>query len=103
MRRLCRALAMGRLPLPSAILLVPFAYGTGALSGRSEADCHSPARRRRHCRASGVVRAQPCPDRERASIATLSALVILFSTSSVAQVNRARWRARPMVCREAPR
>ena len=39
-----------------------------------------------------------CPDRERASIAVVAALIILFSTSSVAQIGAiaARWSGRPM-------
>ena len=75
--------------LPSAIVMVLFAYGAGALGG--------PARHRllhglKLVAVAIVAQAvwgmarTLCPDRQRASIAALSALIILFSTSSIAQI-----------------
>jgi chromate transporter len=75
--------------LPSAIILVLFAYGanmltgavgTGLLHGLKLVAVAIVAQA-----VWGMARTL-CPDRERASIALLAALIILFSTSSVAQV-----------------
>ena len=93
--------------LPSAILLVLFAYGAGALSGtigiRLLHGLKLVAVAIVAQAVWGMARSLT-PDRERASIATLSALIILFSTSSVAQVGAivlggllGLW-----LCREAP-
>jgi chromate transporter len=75
--------------LPSAILLVLFAYGAHALNGPTGlALLHGlklvavPIVAQA---VSGMARSL-CPDRERASIALLAALIILFSTSLIAQV-----------------
>jgi chromate transporter len=74
--------------LPSAILMTAFAYGAAALTGPignsllhglklaavaivAQAIC-------------GMVRTL-CPDRERASIAGVAAIVLLFTTSAIAQ------------------
>jgi chromate transporter len=74
--------------LPSAILLAAFACGLGALGGQTgRAVLHGLGL------VAVVIVAQAvwgmartlCPDRERASIAGVAALIILFSTSSVAQ------------------
>lgn len=92
---LMRAGALGGLAawagftLPSAILLVIFAYGADALGGTigggllhglklvavaivAQAVC-------------GMARTL-CPDRQRASIAVLAALIVLFSSSALAQI-----------------
>ena len=93
--------------LPSAILLVLFAYGAGALSGTIGTGLLHGLKLVAVAIVAqavwGMARSL-CPDRGRASIATLSALVILFSTSSVAQVGAivlggvlGLW-----LCREAP-
>ncbi len=75
--------------LPSAIALVLFAYGAGALSG----DVGTGLLHGLKLVAVAIV-AQAvwgmartlCPDRERASVAAVAALIILFSTSSIAQI-----------------
>jgi chromate transporter len=75
--------------LPSAIALVLFAYGAGALGGPTSTGLLP------RLKLVGVaIVAQAvwgmartlCPDRERASIAAVAALIIPFSTSSVAQI-----------------
>jgi chromate transporter len=75
--------------LPSAILLVLFAYGadslhgaigTGLLHGLKLVAVAIVAQA-----VWGMARTL-CPDRERGSIAALAALIILFSGSSIAQV-----------------
>jgi chromate transporter len=75
--------------LPSAILMVLFAYGAGALSGTAGTGLLHGLKLVAVAIVAqavwGMARSL-CPDRERASIATLSALMILFSTSSVAQI-----------------
>ncbi len=75
--------------LPSAIVLVLFAYGAGALHGAfGEGLLHGL----RLVAVAIVAQAiwgmarTLCPDRERASIATVVALIILFSNSPVAQI-----------------
>ncbi len=75
--------------LPSAILLVLFAYGAGALSGSIGTGLLHGLKLVAVAIVAQAVWGMArtlCPDRERASMATLSALIILFSTSSVAQV-----------------
>jgi chromate transporter len=75
--------------LPSAILMVLFAYGADALSGPLGAGLLHGLKLVAVAIVAqavwGMARSL-CPDRERASIATLSTLIILFSTSSVAQM-----------------
>ena len=75
--------------LPSAILLVLFAYGAGALSGAIGTGLLHGLKLVAVAIVAqavwGMARSL-CPDRERASIAVLAALIILFSTSSVAQI-----------------
>ncbi|WP_407175239.1 chromate efflux transporter [Bradyrhizobium sp. STM 3562] len=75
--------------LPSAIVLVLFAYGaaslggplgTGLLHGLKLVAVAIVAQA-----VWGMARSL-CPDRERASIAALAAVIILFSTASVAQI-----------------
>ena len=75
--------------LPSAIVLVLFAYGAGALSGPAGVGLLHGLKL-----AAVAIVAQAvwgmartlCPDRERASLAVVAALIILISTSSVAQI-----------------
>ncbi|MHB8884403.1 MAG: chromate efflux transporter [Methylovirgula sp.] len=75
--------------LPSAFALVLFAYGAGALGGPTGTGLLHGLKL-----VSVAIVAQAvwgmartlCPDRERASIAVIAALVILFSTSSAAQI-----------------
>ena len=75
--------------LPSAILLVLFAYGADALSGAVGIGLLHGLKLVAVAivaqAVSGMARAL-CPDRERASIAVMAALIILFSTSPVAQI-----------------
>ena len=75
--------------LPSAIALVLFAYGAGALSGPIGTGLLHGLKLVAVAivaqAVSGMARTL-CPDRERASIAIVAALIILFSTSSVAQI-----------------
>jgi chromate transporter len=75
--------------LPSAIALMLFAYSATALSGPVGAGLVHGLKLVAVAIVAqavwGMVRTL-CPDRERASIATIAALVILFSTSSVAQI-----------------
>ena len=75
--------------LPSALALVLFAYGAGALSGPVGTGLLHGLKLVAVAivaqAVSGMARTL-CPDRERASIAIVAALIILFSTSSVAQI-----------------
>src|SRR6516165_3580158 len=75
--------------LPSAILMVLFAYGAGALSGPFGAGLLHGLKLVAVAIVAQVVWGMArslCPDRARASIATVSALIILSSTSSLAQI-----------------
>lgn len=75
--------------LPSAVILVLFAYGAGTLSGAvGTGFLHGLKLVAVAIVAQAVwgMARSLCPDRERASIAVLAALIILFSTSSVAQI-----------------
>src|SRR5579863_6991810 len=75
--------------LPSAILLVLFAYGAGALSGTIGAGLLHGLKLVAVAIVAqaiwGMARTL-CPDKERASIAAVAALIVLFSTSFVAQI-----------------
>jgi chromate transporter len=75
--------------LPSAILLVLFAYGASALTGTVGAGLLHGLKLVAVAIVAqavwGMARSL-APDRERASIAVLAALVILFSASSAAQI-----------------
>jgi chromate transporter len=93
--------------LPSAILMVLFAYGAGTLSGPVGAGLLHGLKLVAVAIVAqavwGMARSL-CPDRARASIATASALIILSSTSSLAQIGAivlggvlGLW-----LCREAP-
>jgi chromate transporter len=75
--------------LPSAIALVLFAFGAGGLSGPAGTGLVHGLKLVAVAIVAqavwGMARSL-CPDRERASIATVAALVILISSSSVAQI-----------------
>jgi chromate transporter len=75
--------------LPSAIALVLFAYGASALSGPLGAGLLHGLRLVAVAIVAqavwGMARSL-APDRARASIAVIAALIILFSTSSLAQI-----------------
>jgi len=75
--------------LPSAIALVLFTYGAGALRGPTGLGLLHGLKLVAVAIVAQAVWGMArtlCPDRERASIAVVAALVILFSTSSVAQI-----------------
>jgi chromate transporter len=75
--------------LPSAALLVLFAYGAGALSGPVGAGMLHGLKLTAVAIVAQAVWGMArnlCPDRERASIAVVAALIILFSTASIAQI-----------------
>jgi chromate transporter len=75
--------------LPSAIVLLLFAYGVGSLGGPvGEGLLHGLKLVAVAIVAQAVwgMARSLTPDRERASIAAVAALIILFSTSSVAQI-----------------
>jgi chromate transporter len=75
--------------LPSAIALVLFAYGAGALSGPAGIGLLHGLKLVAVAIVAQAVWGMArtlCPDRERASIALVAALIILFGTSSVAQI-----------------
>ena len=75
--------------LPSAIILVLFAYGAGALSGPAGTGVLHGLKLVAVAIVAQAVWGMArtlCPGRERASIAVLSALIILFSSSSLAQI-----------------
>jgi chromate transporter len=75
--------------LPSAIALVLFAYGAAALSGPTGLGLlHGLKLVAVAIIAQAVwgMARSLCPDRERASIAVVAALIILFSASSAAQI-----------------
>ncbi|MGD0024194.1 MAG: chromate efflux transporter [Xanthobacteraceae bacterium] len=75
--------------LPSAIALVLFAYGAGALSGPAGMGLLHGLKLVAVAIVAQAVWGMArtlCPDRERASVAVVTALIILFSTSSVAQI-----------------
>ena len=75
--------------LPSAAALVLFAYGAGALNGPIGTGLLHGLKLTAVAIVAQAVWGMArnlCPDRERASIAVVAALIILFSTSSVAQI-----------------
>ena len=80
--------------LPSAIALVLFAYGAGALSGPTGVGLLHGLKLVAVAIVAQAVWGMArtlCPDRERASIAGLAALIILFDISPVAQVAAILW------------
>ncbi len=75
--------------LPSAIAMVLFAYGAGALIGPVGAGLLHGLKLVAVAIVAQAVLGMArtlCPDKERATIAVAAALVILFSTSSLAQI-----------------
>jgi chromate transporter len=88
--RYCGALAAWTgFTLPSAIALILFAYGAGTLHGKfGDGLLHGLRLVAVAIVAQAVLGMSRtlCPDRERASIATIVALIILASNSPVAQV-----------------
>jgi len=75
--------------LPSAALLVLFAYGAGALQGPvGQGLLHGLKLTAVAIVAQAVwgMARTLCPDRERASIAVVATLIILFNTSFAAQI-----------------
>jgi chromate transporter len=75
--------------LPSAIALVLFAYGAGALHGTIGGGLLHGLKLVAVAIVAQAVWGMArtlCPDRERASIAVAAALIILFAPSSLAQV-----------------
>jgi len=75
--------------LPSAIILVLFAYGAGALGGPTGAGLLHGLKLVAVAIVAQAVWGMArtlCPDRERASIALVAALIILFSPASLAQI-----------------
>jgi chromate transporter len=75
--------------LPSAVVLVLFAYGAGALSGPIGTGLLHGLKLTAVAIVAQAVLGMArtlCPDRERASIAVVAALIILFSSSSIAQI-----------------
>jgi len=75
--------------LPSAIALVLFAYGASALEGKLGSGLLHGLKLVAVAIVAQAVLGMArtlCPDRERASIAVVAALVILLSSSSVAQI-----------------
>lgn len=75
--------------MPSAIALVLFAYGADALSGPIGEGLSHGLKLVAVAIVSQAVWGMArtlCPDRERASIALVAALIILFSHSSMAQI-----------------
>jgi chromate transporter len=75
--------------LPSAIALVVFAYGADALGGPTGTGLLHGLKLVAVAIVAQAVWGMArtlCPDRERASIAVVAALIILFSTTSIAQI-----------------
>jgi chromate transporter len=75
--------------LPSAAALVLFAYGVGSLSGPIGVGLLHGLKLVAVAIVAQAVWGMArtlCPDRERASIALAAALIVLFSTSSIAQI-----------------
>lgn len=76
--------------LPSAILLVLFAYGASALVGPFGIGLIHGLKLVAVAIVAQAVWGMArtlCPDRERASIAVAAALIVLFSASSIAQIS----------------
>ncbi len=75
--------------LPSAILLIVFAFGAGALTGPTGAALLHGLKLVAVAIVAQAVYGMArtlCPDRERASIAVVAALIVLLSGSTVAQI-----------------
>ena len=94
--------------LPSAIALVLFAYGAGALSGPIGTGLLHGLKLVAVAIVAQAVWGMArtlCPDRERASIALAATLIILFSASSAAQIGAIALGglAGLWLCREGPK
>jgi len=93
--------------LPSAIALLLFAYGAGQLGGPIGIGLLHGLKLVAVAIVAqavwGMARSL-CPDRERASIATVAAVIVLISTSSVAQIGAIVIGALAglWLCRDAP-
>jgi chromate transporter len=93
--------------LPSAIVLLLFAYGVGSLSGPVGSGLLHGLKLVAVAIVAqavwGMARSL-CPDRIRASIAAVAAVIILFSAASVAQIAAILLGAIAglVLCREAP-
>ena len=93
--------------LPSALLLLLFAYGVGSLGGPVGAGLLHGLKLVAVAIVAqavwGMARSL-CPDRQRASIAAVAALIILFSTASLAQILAILLGAALglVLCRDAP-
>src|SRR5262250_694248 len=75
--------------LPSAIALVLFAYGVSALKGEIGSGLLHGLKLVAVAIVAQAVWGMArtlCPDRERASIAVIATLIVLFSPSSIAQI-----------------
>ena len=93
--------------LPSAIMLLLFAYGVGSLSGALGTGLLHGLKLVAVAIVAQAVWGMArtlCPDRERASIAAVAALIILFSSSSLAQIIAILLGAVAglVLCRDAP-
>jgi chromate transporter len=93
--------------LPSAVALVLFAYGAAALTGQVGAGLLHGLKLVAVAIVAqavwGMARSL-CPDRQRASIAVVAALLILFSTASLMQIGAIAFGgiAGLWLCRDAP-
>jgi chromate transporter len=75
--------------LPSALVMVLFAYGAGAIGGALGTGLLHGLKLVAVAIVAQAVLGMArtlCPDRQRASIAAASAVIILFSASSIAQI-----------------
>jgi len=93
--------------LPSAIALVLFAYGASALQGPAGTGLLHGLKLVAVAIVAQAVWGMArtlCPDRERASIAVVAALIILFSSASIAQLGSIAFGglAGLWLCRAAP-
>jgi chromate transporter len=93
--------------LPSAFILVLFAYGASTFTGTvGQGVLHGLKLVAVAIVAQAVwgMARTLCPDRERASIAVIAALIILFNTSSLAQIGAIALGgvAGLWLCRQAP-
>ena len=93
--------------LPSAVILLLFAYGVGSLSGALGTGLLHGLKLVAVAIVAQAVWGMArtlCPDRERASIAAVAALIILFSSSSLAQIIAILLGAVAglVLCRDAP-
>jgi chromate transporter len=93
--------------LPSAILLVLFAYGAGYLHGALGAGLLHGLKLVAVAIVAQAVWGMArtlCPDRERASIAAIAALIILFANTSIAQIAAIAFGALAglWLCRDGP-